>query len=262
MATKQEIRRNTIISEVEKNNGANISELSKKLKVSEMTIRRDLKILEEEGSIIRTYKGAILSNNGIDDSLNRRIMQNKKEKRIIGQFVAGMIDNDDIIMLDASTTALEICHYIKDKKITVVTNSISVPNILRDAENVNVIITGGTLRRSSLSLVGSDAISSFEKFNFKKAFISAKALSFEHGLTDINMFEIETKKAAISKAEEVIVMIDNSKLNKVSLQKVCRHKSIDKIVIDGLRKFTSKEQETLDTFKSYGIEVIIVKDEY
>ncbi len=84
-------------------------------------------------------------------------------------------------------------------------------------------------------------------------------MSFEAGLTDINAFEVETKKAAMSVSKEVIVLLDHSKLNNISLLKVCETKEISKIIIDGLKEFTVEEEELLNKFKSNGIEVIIAK---
>lgn len=264
MKLKPEIRRKKILAEIEKNKTVDIMELSEKLQVSEMTIRRDLKRLESSEKLLRTYGGATRISEGeckkvIDDPLKGRVLKNKDEKAIIGKYAGELVENDDVIMIDASTTALAICKYIRDKKITVVTNSISVVTALASFDNITVVVACGILRHSSLSLVGSYVEESFKKFNINKSFISAKALSFEAGLTDINAFEVETKKAAMSVSKEVIVLLDHSKLNNISLLKVCETKEISKIIIDGLKEFTVEEEELLNKFKSNGIEVIIAK---
>ncbi len=264
MKLKPQIRREKILTEIEKNKTVDIIELSEKLQVSEMTIRRDLRKLESNGKLLRTYGGATCISEDkdkkvVDDPLNGRILKNKNEKAIIGKYTGELVENDDVIMIDASTTALALCKYIKDKKVTVVTNSISVVTVLSSFENITVVVACGILRHSSLSLVGSYVEESFKKFNIKKSFISAKALSFESGLTDINAFEVETKKAAMSVSKEVIVLLDHTKLNNVSLLKVCETKEISKIIIDGLKEFTAEEKELLDKFKASGIELIIAK---
>ncbi|MHB8062676.1 MAG: DeoR/GlpR family DNA-binding transcription regulator [Ruminiclostridium sp.] len=260
MASKSDDRKAIIINELESNTEVDIAELSQRLGVTEMTIRRDLKKLESDGILIRTYKGAISAKKTfVDDSIMSRISENEEGKEIICRYATGLIKDEDIIMIDASTTALRLCKYIKDKKITVVTNSINVASALADAKEVNVVVVGGILRKSSVSLVGETTVESLKKLNIGKSFISAKALSFEDGLTDVNIFEIETKKAAISKSKEVIVLLDNHKLNKVSLQRVCDRDSIDKIVIDGLREFTEEEEIILQSFRDYGVEVMIIK---
>ncbi|MCY6369147.1 DeoR/GlpR family DNA-binding transcription regulator [Clostridium ganghwense] len=260
MEFRLENRREKIIEEIDQVGEINITELSKKMNVSQMTIRRDLKKLEEEGALIRKYKGAISVNQlNTEDTLKLRRLQNENEKTIIAKYAEELIENEDIIMLDASTTALAICKYIQDKKLTVVTNSISIATALSAAEKVNVILVGGNLRKSALSLVGPYALEGYKKLNITKAFISGKALSFSDGLTDVNIFEIESKQAAISRAKEINVLIDHTKLNKVSLFNICEYNKINRIIIDGLKEFSLEEEETINKFRHNGIEVIIAK---
>jgi len=260
MENKFEDRKAIIINELESNKEVDTISLSQRLNVSEITIRRDFKKLESEGIIKRTYKGAIsVKQTIVDDSIQARISENRESKDIICKYAVEFIKDDDIIMIDASTTALEMCKYIKEKKITVVTNSINVASALADSDCVNVVVVGGVLRKSSVSLVGETTVENLMKLNIGKAFISGKAFSYEYGLTDVNLFEIETKKAAISKSKEVTVLIDNHKLNKVSLQRICDRDSIHRIIIDGLRPFTEEEEKTLQDFRDYGIDVIVCK---
>lgn len=261
MKIKPENRREIILKEIEDNKEVDILELSKKLEVSEMTVRRDLKKLESSGKLLRTYGGAITvsQNNNLDDTIKGRIKKNKEEKTLIAKCAGELIEDDDIIMIDASTTALALCKHIANKKITVVTNSISVTSALSGSENVTVVVVCGILRNKSLSLVGPYVEDSFKKFNIKKCFISAKALSFEYGLTDINMFEVETKKAAIAVSKEVIVLVDHTKLNNVSLLKVCDYNIMSKIIVDGFKEFNKEEEEILDKFRNNGVQVIVAK---
>lgn len=254
-------RKIVIENELAQKREVNISELSSMLNVSEVTVRRDLKKLEMEGVLIRSYKGAVLATNEdtVDDSIRARMLENQMAKEIICKFAANMIKDDDVIMLDASTSALHLCKYIRNRKLTVVTNSIYVATTLCNANEVTVIMVGGILRKDSMSLIGQGAIDELKKLNIGKAFISGKALSYNDGLTDINMLEIDTKKAAIAKSGEVVVLVDHHKLNKVSLQKVCGSESISKIIIDGLTPFSSEEEKTLKSFQNDGIEVIIAK---
>lgn len=260
MENKYEDRKELILNELESNREVDIVSLSQRLNVSEMTIRRDFKKLESEGIIKRTYKGAIsVKQTIVDDSIQSRISENQEYKDMICRYAVNLIKDEDIVMIDASTTAFGLCKYIKDKKITVVTNSINVASALADSQTVNVVVVGGILRKSSVSLVGETTVDSLKKLNIGKAFISGKAISYENGLTDVNLFEIETKKAAISKSKEVIVLADNHKLNKVSLQRICDKDSIHKIITDGARPFTDEEEKMLQSFKKYGVDVVVAK---
>lgn len=260
MENKFEDRKELILNELESNREVDIVSLSQRLNVSEMTIRRDFKKLESEGIIKRTYKGAIsVKQTLVDDSIQARITENQELKDIICKYAVDLIKDDDIIMIDASTTALGLCKYIKDKKITVVTNSINVASFLTDSQSVNVVVIGGVLRKNSVSMVGETTVESLKKLNIGKAFISGKALSYESGLTDVNLFEIETKKAAISKSKEVIVLVDDHKLNKISFQRICDKDSIHRIITDGLRPFSEEEEEMIKSFREYGVDVIVAK---
>lgn len=260
MKNKYEDRKVMIINTLETKHEVDTVALSQSLNVSEMTIRRDLKRLETEGILKRTLRGAISTKQpAIDDSIQSRISENREPKAAICRCAARFINDYDIVMIDASTTALGLCNHIKDKKITVVTNSINVASALVDSDTVNVVVTGGILRKSSVSMIGDAAVEAFSKLNIQKAFISGKAFSLEDGLTDINLFEIQTKIAAIAKSKEVNVLIDNHKLNKVSLQKICDVSAIQRVVIDGLRPFTADEERTLQKLREAGIDVIIAK---
>lgn len=260
MKNKYEDRKAMILNTLEIKHEVDTVALSQSLNVSEMTIRRDLKRLEAEGILKRTLRGAISTKQpAIDDSIQSRISENQAPKAAICKCAAQFIKDYDIVMIDASTTALGLCNHIKDKKITVVTNSINVASSLVDSDTVNVVVTGGILRKSSVSMIGEATIEAFNRLNIQKTFISGKAFSIEDGLTDINPFEIQTKIAAISKSKEVNILIDNHKLNKVSLQKICDVSTIHRIIIDGFRPFTDDEEQTLQKLRDLGIEVVIAK---
>lgn len=261
----QKERRLYIKKELDSSQKVEIKDLSNKLNVSEMTIRRDLKYLEEKGILEKVSKGAIVnpikSTDSVDDTLNLRTHQNIEEKKVIAKYASTLINDGDIVCLDASTTVYEMCPYIVNKKnITLVTNSVRICNYFNNYKNVNVILAGGMLRYGTLSLIGADTIKFLRQYNTNKLFISGKALSYESGLTDINMFEIETKQAAMENASEIILLLDHTKLNKTSLIKTCDIKNISKVIIDGLKELSIEEQKTINFIKSNGVDVIIAND--
>ena len=140
-------RRRKIISLLEERNSVLVPELSKIFKVTEETVRRDLEKLEGEGFLKRTYGGAVI-NDSINAELPLKIREvtNIEGKRAIGIKVAEYIKDGDTIMVDSSTTALQVAERIKDKrKITVITNSVKVVSELSSARDCKVISTGGTL---------------------------------------------------------------------------------------------------------------------
>ena len=259
----QDERRLYIKRKLEISKKVEIDELSKELDVSEMTIRRDFEYLEKKRVLNRVSKGAILNlirdRDIVDDTLKTRSLQNIKEKKAIAQYASNLIEDEDVIFLDASTTVYGICEYIVNKTLTIITNSIRVAQYFNTAQNITVILTGGILRYATLSLIGSDSEESLKKYNTNKLFISAKALSYENGLTDVNMFEINTKKVAMENTSNIIVLLDHTKINKTSLKKVCDIKNISKIIIDGFHEFSKEEEEVLELIKKENVQIIITK---
>ena len=252
-------RREIIIKKLKEDRKVEIDKLSTELNVSKMTIRRDLKYLENIGMVNLVSKGAIassVSNNGeiIDDTLKTRTLQNINEKKMIAKYASRYVKDGDIIFLDASTTVYEMCPYLEDKKITILTNSIRIAQYFNLIENIMVILTGGILRFGTLSLIGSDSEETLGKYNTNKIFISSKAISTSNGVTDVNIFEINTKKIAIQNTKEVILLMDSSKINSVSLQKVCEVKEISKLITNK----DEKVKKVVNNFAESGIEVLIV----
>ncbi|WP_123053381.1 DeoR/GlpR family DNA-binding transcription regulator [Clostridium sp. JN-1] len=257
----QEERRLYIKKILNYNKKVETKDLSKDLNVSEMTIRRDLDYLEKKGILKRVLNGAILNSinkiDPIDDSLNIRMNQSIEEKKAIAKYASTLINDDDIIFLDASTTVCALCPYILNKKITIVTNCIRICNYFNTIKNINIILAGGILRCGTLSLIGTDTNKFLKQYNTNKLFLSGKALSLKDGLTDVNTFEIEAKKAAMENTKEIILLIDHTKLNQTSLIKVCDTNNISKIIIDGFKNFSPEEQNTIDFIKNSGTDIII-----
>ena len=167
-------RKNEILAILQKEQRVLVSELSQKYDVTDETIRRDLEKLESEGYVKRTYGGAVLNKNtSMDLPLRIREKNNRREKQIIARLVAQVVEEGDSIMLDASSTSLMIAKELKDmNKLTVVTNSVEVLIELAGHEGVRVISTGGMLRDSSLSLIGTAAQKALSGYNVDKAIIS------------------------------------------------------------------------------------------
>ena len=249
-------RREIIIKRLKENKKVEIDDLSEELNVSKMTIRRDLKYLESIGVANLISRGAIasvVSNiEKVDDTLNTRTLKNIKEKKMIAKCASEYVKDGDVIFLDASTTVYEMCPYLENKKITILTNSIRIAQYFNLTEDIMVILTGGVLRFGTLSLIGSDSEETIGKYNTNKVFISSRAVSISNGVTDVNIFEINTKKIAIQNTKEVILLMDSSKINNVSLQKVCEIEEISKLITNK----DEKTKKTIESIAKLGIKVL------
>ncbi|MFZ5988529.1 MAG: DeoR/GlpR family DNA-binding transcription regulator [Bacillota bacterium] len=210
-----------------------VSELAKMFSVTEETIRRDLKYLEDEGVLIRTYGGAFIQDgveNDINVDIRETIFVENKEKIAIK--CAELIHHGDSIFLDASTTSLFISAKIRNKRVTVITNSLKVANTLADSESVRLITVGGLLSSKSMSFLGRSALNSLQGFFVDKAFISCRSVSIEHGVTDSNEQQAELRQLAIKRANKVFLVADHTKFNKTSFATIGSFDEIDYIVVD------------------------------
>ena len=204
------------------------------LPILKETIHRDLEKLEIEGFVKRTYGGAVLNKNkNVDMPLRIREKTNRDEKQIIAGLVAGLVEEGDRIMLDASSTSLMIAKELKEmNKLTVITNSVEVLIELAGHEGIQVISTGGNLNESSLSLVGNAAQKVLNGYHVDKAIFSCKGIDMKEGMTDSNELDSDIKIAMYNCADTAILAVDSSKFDRVSFVKSMMLKKGDVIVTD------------------------------
>jgi DeoR/GlpR family transcriptional regulator of sugar metabolism len=210
-----------------------VSELTKIFKVTEETIRRDLKQLEDEGFLNRTYGGAYISEgvqNDVDVNL-REFIHVEGKKKIAAKAISH-IKSGDSIFLDASTTSLVIASMLTDQKLTVVTNSIKVVTTLMNNPNIKLVIIGGTLAGSSLSNLGRTAETNMEHYFFDTAFISCRSVSRQHGITDSNEQQAVIRQIAAQHANKVFLIADYTKFDKTSFTSICSFEDINTIIVD------------------------------
>lgn len=243
-------RHKKIIEYLMTNKTVRTSFLSEKLQVSEVTIRKDLKELEEERMLIKTHGGAVLGEDKLDFPFNIREIKHMKEKRLIAKKAIQLINESEVIFLDAGTTTLEIARKIKESdinRLSVVTNSLQVTNTLADSQ-VNLKLIGGDLVQDTLSFVGPDALKYLKKLTVNKLFLGASGISLEYGITNTNIFEAELKKEMIKVAREVVLVADSSKIDNLALNRVAGLEDIDILITNlGVDKtFIKKAKNKVD----------------
>lgn len=229
-------RRSKMMSILYDNKSILVQEAATIFGVTDETIRRDLKKLEDQGLLSRIYGGAILSDDTKTEvPLNIREGINIAGKDSIGRVAAGMINDGDTILLDASTSSLYVAKHIKSKKgLTVITNAESIIIELSNCENIALISTGGILRNRSLSFVGRAAENAISNYYANKLFFSCKGFSPKRELTDSNEQESEVRKAMIRCSDQVIFLCDHTKLDKVGYVNTAKLTDIDVIITDEL----------------------------
>ncbi len=187
-------------------------------KVSEMTLRRDLFQLEEEGRVVRVRGGAksvkdLQKTSGVPYAKNTNL--HAGEKRTIGAKAASLIDEGASVFIDGGTTSLYFAKEMPDVACTVFTTGIAVAQELAKKKNVTIHLLGGILKKDNLSTITSVAPAYFHDVNFELAIISASAFTPQSGFACDSMMEAEQLKLLISKAKFTYMMLDSSKIGKV-----------------------------------------------
>ncbi|MNH92091.1 Glucitol operon repressor [compost metagenome] len=245
----EEERKSQLVQYLERNQRASVQELSENFEVSESTIRRDLKELEEAKLLKRTHGGAVaLQSAGFEPSILDKEDVLRPEKERIAREAARRIREGDTILLDSGTTTLHLAREIKQfNSIRVITNSMLVLNELKDSRNIEVTLLGGILRPETQAFVGPMTEQSLEMIRVDKAFIATNGIDLKQGITTPNLVEASTKRKMIRIAGEVILLTDHSKIGKVAYAKFADISDIHHCIIDqGVRTDFVNELKKLE----------------
>jgi len=222
-------RRQKIKEILLKNKSIDVATLSKMLKVSDVTIRRDLDTLEEEGFLTKTYGGAILNEPSSEKGEPK--YESSEEARRIGSMASQMVKEGDVIFLSPGPICLEIAKNIRDvKHLRVITNDIIIAYELHDCINVKVSVTGGDIFENSTVLVGQMAFNNLNNIFINKAFIYVNGINLEHGYTLDSYEEAAVLNLVIDKSQESIIVAEHDKFDKLSFVKLCDLTGIEKVV--------------------------------
>jgi DeoR family transcriptional regulator of aga operon len=228
-------RRNQIIIKIQDKGQVLVDELSKEFGVSEVTIRNDLEQLERKNMLIRARGGAINHEPRvrIDHRLNEKGKLNFKEKAAIGRQAAKLIKEGETIIIDSGTTTIEIIKNISHlKELTLISNALNIVNELSDSPDFNVIIPGGYLRKTSMSMVGPMAEKNLKNLHVDKVFLGVDGFDTKMGIYTPNIEEAHLNEIMINIANEVIIVADSSKFKRRSFAYICPINKIHTVVTD------------------------------
>ncbi|BAS26408.1 DeoR/GlpR family DNA-binding transcription regulator [Limnochorda pilosa] len=251
-------RRAEILRRLEAQGTVRVTDLSAEFAVTEETVRRDLDELEKEGLLQRIYGGAV-SPKGLsyEPPVTRREARNRPQKQAIAQAAATRVTDGETILLDASTTALYVARALKARRrLTVLTNSLLILSELASNPDFTVMSTGGTLRQASYSFVGPQAQRLVGEFHMDRVFISGKGLTVEHGLTDSNELEVELKRAMVQAANEVVGIVDSSKIGYTGFATIIPVQRLDVLITDG-----GIPPEERARIEELGVDVVVAGEE-
>ena len=251
-----EERRRAILDELRKNGRVSVKTLSDAMHVSTVTIRQDLRSLEENGLLERTYGGAVTRS---DDSVlpelsfHTRHGRHRQAKQAIARRAASLVRSGDTIALDCSTTAFAVAPFLKPlAKLTVLTNSLVTAQSFLDSPHIEVIVPPGRLRRDSISLVGYP--SNLLNINLNIAFLGTRGVTLAEGFSDVDRDEVAVKRAMVERAVQSVILADVTKWGQVAAYTFARPDEIDRII-------TTRDapEELVRGFRKAGIEVDLVQ---
>lgn len=214
-----------------KHESVSLDELVDVFKVSKNTIRRDIKLLVEQGDFKKVY-GGVAVNHSILVSFNDRKVRNKSEKRKIAKLASNYVQDGDIIFIDSGTTTFEMFDFIKEKNITIVTNHVDFIVEAMPFDNLNVFSTGGMLERKTKSFISYKGLDIFKTYNINKAFMASTGISISNGVTNSSPLESEIKSSAVKKCPQVYLLVDYQKFDHYALTTYCELADIDYLITD------------------------------
>ncbi|MDI3472002.1 MAG: DeoR family transcriptional regulator, fructose operon transcriptional repressor [Thermotogaceae bacterium] len=252
-----EVRRQKILDYIREKTAVTTSELCDIFKVSRMTIRRDLKYLEEKGYIRATYNGAILELPNVELSFAEKYSTQQDEKREIANKAFEFLMDNDFIAISGGTTTFALVEKIVEsnlKNLRVITNSLNVAMKLTEKQDIELIIIGGKVREKSYECIGHEAVGFLEKYNISKLFMGIDGISEKFGFSMASCEEAAVARAFVNKSVETYVLADHTKFGKVFPGYVCGLKEIKAVITD-----SSVSPKLIEKYEKSGLNFIFAK---
>jgi DeoR family transcriptional regulator of aga operon len=210
-----------------------VADLARELGVSEATVRRDLRALDEQRLLERAHGGAISHGAVYELPVRYRGGHAREEKLRIARAALDRVADGDVVALTGGTTTTEVARQLARRgEISVVTNALNIAAELAVRPNVKLVVTGGVARGASYELVGPLADATLQSINVDVAFVGVDGIDVRAGLTTQNETEAATDRGMLERSRRVIVVADGSKLGRVAFASICPLASADELITD------------------------------
>jgi DeoR family transcriptional regulator of aga operon len=240
---------------LESRDSVQVAELAEAFSVSEVTVRSDLTELARQGLVARVRGGVRALQQGQSEvGFDLRLRLEVERKRAVARAAAALVGEGEAVALDASTTAYYLALELRTKReLVVVTNGLLVATALADAPGISVLVTGGMLRLSAMSLVGDLGTDVLRTTRINKGFLGARGLSIERGLMDLNPDEVRIKQEMADACEQVYGILDGTKWHRSALLTFVSLDQLTGIVTD-----SSAPEAEVEAWSAAGVNVITV----
>lgn len=250
-----EERRRSIVEMLQREGRVFVANLARHFRTSQITIRKDLEVLDNQGLIHRTHGGALPVQSGalVDPTLREKEKQHREEKIRIAMAAAKMVEEGQSVLLDSGTTTTAIARALKDiKKLVVITNAMNIAAEVAGT-NIEVILTGGVLRKNSFSLVGPVAEQSLRQLSADILFLGVDGFDTQLGIFTPNLFEAQVNRVMVEISRKTVAVCDSSKFGRRSLCNIMPATAVHHVITD---KNIAKQE--LEALRDAGIKTTLV----
>jgi DeoR/GlpR family transcriptional regulator of sugar metabolism len=252
----QEERMQQVLRMLETRDSVHVTELTEAFSVSEVTVRSDLATLARQGLVARVRGGVRALQRGQSElAFDLRLRIEADPKRAIARAAAALVGEGEAVALDSSTTAYYLALELRAKQeLVVVTNGLLIAAALADAPGITVLVTGGTLRLSAMSLVGDLGADVLRTTRINKGFLGARGLSLERGLMDLNPDEVRIKQEMADACEQVYGILDGTKWHRSALLSFAPLDDVHGVVTD-----STAPPDEVAAWREAGVHVIVAE---
>jgi len=250
-----EERRRAILELINREGRVLVAELAQQFDTSQVTIRKDLETLHAQGFIHRSHGGALPSREGAlaDPTLPEKEKLHRKEKLRIAEAAAAMVKEANVVILDSGTTTTAIARALRNfRRLTIITNAVNIASELAGSD-VEVILTGGTVRKNSFSLVGPIAEDTLHHLNADILFLGVDGFDVQYGLSTPNILEAKVNRIMVEVAKVSVAVCDASKFGRRSLALIVPPNRLHHVITDH-----AAAKGDVKALKKNGIEVTLV----
>ena len=234
---------------------ARTRDLASEFGVHEMTVRRDMDALEEQGLLERVHGGARIVKEASEEvAYNLRAARQVTEKDRIARAALETIQDGETIAIDSSTTGLALVRILGAKKVHAIVTGLDAANLLA-VSGVAFTLMGGTYHSPARSFVGSVFSAGLKRFNPDRVFFSSKGFTAQHGFTDAHLPEVEAKEQLIASAAQKIALLDHSKFGTRAAHTILELDGVDSIITD-----SAPSSELRSSLKKAGVQLVIAKE--
>ena len=250
-----EERRRAILDLLSRQGRVLVTELSRHFETSQVTIRKDLEVLHAHGMVHRTHGGALPCRDGAleDPTLREKEKLHRQEKLRIADSAASMVKEGQVIILDSGTTTTAIARALRSfQNLTIITNAVNIAAELAGTA-VEVILTGGTLRKNSFSLVGPIAEETLRRLSADLLFLGVDGFDVHYGLSTPNLLEAKVNRVMVEVAKRTVAVCDSSKFGRRSLSLIVPTSALQEVITN-----RGAPKSDLRVLKQARIEVTLV----